>query len=235
LGFGTRCLSSLLAVSRQHVPSMCPAGLLAFSRAGRGSCCPLPVKPGLCGYVRTCVLGFRHGGTASALVESLLPGVLRERARVGTGQDHRGLDAVRLSSSACSSDRGTGRARGGVLCNALLPVGLVQATARAGLRALGACTKRLVLSTGFDDRAGLVTAAQPGIQFAQQVLPAGQQLRPRRQPQHRARRLQRSGPDTGLLRPGPAAKLSRTAPVARLSVDQDPRRTAALHGRRSEG
>jgi hypothetical protein len=63
------------------------------------------------------------------LVESLLPGALRERARVGTGQDHRGLDAVRLSTSACSSDPRTSRARGCVLCHAPLPVGLVQATA----------------------------------------------------------------------------------------------------------
>ena len=98
---------------------------------------PLTQPPGLCRYVRTCVLGFPHGGAASALVESLLPGVLRERARVGTGQDHRGLDAVRLSLRACSPDRRTGRARGCVLRNATLPVGLVQATARAGLRALG--------------------------------------------------------------------------------------------------
>lgn len=90
------------------------------------------VKPGLCGYVRTCVLGCHHGGAASALVEPVLPRVLRERARVGTRQDHRGLDAVRLSPRACRPDCRTSRARGCALRNARLPVGLVQATARAG-------------------------------------------------------------------------------------------------------
>jgi len=54
----------------------------------------------------------------------------------GDGQDHRGLDAVRLSPRARSPDRSTGGARGRVLCNAPLPVGLVQATARAGLEPL---------------------------------------------------------------------------------------------------
>jgi hypothetical protein len=87
-------VTQLVTHSRPETPTACLQG------------CPLPVKPGLCGYVRTCVLGFRHGGTASALVESLLPGVLRERARVGTGQDHRGLDAVRLSSALAAQTAG---------------------------------------------------------------------------------------------------------------------------------
>ena len=56
--------------------------------------CPLPVKPGLCRYVRTCVLSSCHGGEASRLVEPVLPGALREWARVGTRQDHCELDAV---------------------------------------------------------------------------------------------------------------------------------------------
>jgi hypothetical protein len=134
-----------------------PVGLAGLGRVARPT-----QRPGLCRYVRTCVLGFRHGGAASALVESLLPGLLRERARVGTGQDHRGLDAVRLSSRASSPDRRTGRARSCVLCNAPLPVGLVQATARAGLRALEATAKRPVLSIRFDDRAGIVAPGGAG-------------------------------------------------------------------------
>src|SRR5215467_11455891 len=68
--------------------------LVASVPLAGGLGCPLPVKPGLCRYVRTCVLGFRHGGAASGLVESLLPGAMQQRARVGTGQDHRELDAV---------------------------------------------------------------------------------------------------------------------------------------------
>jgi len=43
---------------------------------------------------------------ASALVESLLPGLLRECARVGTGEDHRELDAVRLSPAIAAQTAG---------------------------------------------------------------------------------------------------------------------------------
>src|SRR5215813_1225576 len=69
-----------------------PAGPTPLGQESFG--CLLPVKPGLCRYVRTCVLGSRHGGEAPRLVEPVLPRAMQQRARMGTGQDHCELDAV---------------------------------------------------------------------------------------------------------------------------------------------
>jgi len=66
------------------------------------------------------------------LVEPVLPGAVRQRARVGTGQDHRELGAVWLCPGARGSDRRTGRACGRLLRREGLPVGLVPAAARTG-------------------------------------------------------------------------------------------------------
>jgi hypothetical protein len=45
--------------------------------------CPLPAKPSLGRYVRTCVLSSRHGGGSSGLVEPVLPGAVCPAAHSG--------------------------------------------------------------------------------------------------------------------------------------------------------
>ena len=67
------------------------------------------------------------------MVEPVLPGAVREWARVGTGQDHCELGAVRLCPGARGSDRRTGRACGRLLCGEGLPVGVVPAPVRAAV------------------------------------------------------------------------------------------------------
>jgi hypothetical protein len=73
------------------------------------------------------------GGAAAGLV--VLPRALPERARVGTGPDHRVLGAVRLPARPGrqgADRRWPGRAHGGVLQRcAGLPVGVVPAAPRA--------------------------------------------------------------------------------------------------------
>jgi hypothetical protein len=88
--------------------------------------------------------------------------------------------------------------------------GTSHGTSRAKSR--GACAKRLVLSIGFDDRVWPVTAAQPGIQFAPQVLPdrpaiaaAAPAATPRPPPA-----AQRAG-----HRPAPAWPAAKLSPAAR--------------------
>jgi len=69
-----------------------------------------------------------HGGAAPGVV--VLPGAVPERARVGTGADHRVVGAVRLPGRAGCLRRRRGRAHGGVLQRgAGLPVGVVPAQA----------------------------------------------------------------------------------------------------------
>jgi len=75
----------------------------------------------------------RCGCAATGLV--VLPGAVLERARVGTGPDHRVVGAVRLPARAggAGANRwGPGGAHGGVLQRgARLPAGVVPATTRA--------------------------------------------------------------------------------------------------------
>jgi hypothetical protein len=64
----------------------------------------------------------------------VLPGALPERARVGSGPDHRELDAVRLPARAGRWHAGPSGAPGGALrCISRLPVGAVPAPVRAAV------------------------------------------------------------------------------------------------------
>jgi hypothetical protein len=71
------------------------------------------------------------GGASSRLVEPELPGAVRERARLGAGEDHCELGAVGVCPGAGGSDRRTGGACGRLLRGEGLPVGVVPAAARA--------------------------------------------------------------------------------------------------------
>jgi len=99
----------------------------------------------------------------------VLSGAVPERARVGARQDHRFVDAVRLPPCAGRPHGGARRAPGGVLPGARLPVGLVQAAARAGRisagrgRSSGGHAARERAGRPSRSTAACITAAQAGV------------------------------------------------------------------------
>jgi len=87
----------------------------------------------------------------------VLPGAVRERARVGAGPDHRGLVDVRVPARAGRLYRRPVRAPRGLLQHAGPPVGVIPATARPG-RVIHGSLRPPIL----DGLAAFVADALPG-------------------------------------------------------------------------
>jgi hypothetical protein len=99
----------------------------------------------------------------------VLPGAVRERARVGAGPDHCLVDAVRLPASGCGAGARPG-ARGGVLRGGEeLRVGVVPAEARARRVTQSGCLSLNSLGGGLRPR--LLFSARLGEPAAPQSAP----------------------------------------------------------------